>query len=232
MKHEPVQITYSKVQEAIECLLSELGEEREDDPFKNLNDTLIRQFSINLRNLNEHLMAIHSFKEYYQKCVELELITGRRIHKGDTLHWISRYYLQLKDYENAFRYSILTFLDDVISEKLKTKNVNGEICIYNSMNAPICKILQLYFHMPKVNLENLRDNAIKVLQENPNILNPDLLIFKMREKGYQIPRYCDYKYYHPSYLYLREQYKRIQETEDKKEWEKFAAFLFSSVEGF
>lgn len=231
-KNKPVQIVFSEVQEAIECLLSELGEGREDDPFKNLNETLIRQFSLILRNLNQHLMSIHSFKEFYQKCVELELITGRRIHKGDTLHWIGRYYLELKDYENGFRYSILTFLDDTISEKQENKNANGEICISNSMNAPICQLLQLYFHMPKVNLKNLKDNAFRVLDKNPDIHNPELLIFKMREEGYQIPRYSDYRYYHPSYPYLREQYDRIKETDDSTEWEKFAAFLFSSVEGF
>jgi len=231
-RNEPVQIVFSEVQEAIECLLSELGEGREDDPFKNLNDTLIRKFSLILGDLNEHLMSIHSFKEFYQKCVELELITGRRIHKGDTLHWIGRYYLQLKDYENAFRYSILTFLDDIISEKQETKSANDEICITNSMSAPICKLLQLYFHIPKINLESQRDNALRVLDENPNIYNPELLIFKMREKGCQIPRYGDYRYYHPSYPYLRREYKRTKETDDFKEWEKFAAFLFSSVEGF
>ncbi len=177
-------------------------------------------------------MSIHSFKEFYQKCVEFELITGRRIHKGDTLHWIGRQYLELKDYENGFKYSIFTFLDDIISEKQKTKNSKGEICISDSMNAPICQLLQLYFHMPKINIKYLQDNAFRVLDENPSIYNPELLIFKMREKGYQVPRYVDYRYYHPIYPYLREQYEKIKETDNYKEWEKFAAFLFSSVEGF
>ena len=231
-RNEPVQIVFTKVREAIECLISELGEGREDDPFKNLNDTLIRVFSLVLWNLKQHLMSIHSFKQFYQKCIELESKTGKRIHKGDTLHWIGREYLELKEYENSFRYSILTFLDDIISEKQETKNANNEICIYNSMNAPICEMLQLYFHIPKINLENLRENSLDVLNDNPDILTPELLIFKMRENGYQIPRYSDYKYYHPSYPYLKEQYNRIKETADPKEWEKLSAFLFSSVEGF
>ncbi|MCK4487509.1 MAG: restriction endonuclease [Desulfobacterales bacterium] len=231
-ERQPVTIVFSHIQDALECCLSELGKGKKDDPFKNFHDTLIRQFAITLRNLNEHLMSIYAFKQFYQKCVALELETGERIHKADTLHWIARYYLQNGDVENAFLYAILCFLDDVISEVRKTTDLNGRILISDTMLVPICQMLQLYFHIPKVNLSILRENARKILEEDLTIINPEHLISKMRESGYQIPRYNDYKYYHPSYASLKRQYETIKETKDHREWEKFAAFLFSSVEGF
>ncbi len=231
-RKEPITIVFSKVQQAVEFLVSELGPGKGDDPFKNLNDTLIREFSLMLREIGQPLVSISSFKAFYQRCLELESTTGTKIHKAETLHWIARYYLQIEDYQNGFKYAILCFLDDVISEKQETKNANGEICIENSMDVPISQMLQLYFHIPKINLQHLRDNALNTLQKIPNINDPELLAFTMRQQGYQIPRYSDYTHYHPSYPYLREQYERIKEAEDAKEWERFAAFLFSSVEGF
>jgi hypothetical protein len=177
-------------------------------------------------------MSIHVLKAFYQKCIELESTAKKRIHKGDTLHWIARFFLQLKEYENSFKYCILCFLDDVLSEYHGTVDGNGNLCVTETMDAPITSILQFYFHIPKVNLSSLKSNAFKVLEDNPEIIDPDHLIFVMRQKGSHVPRFSDYKYYNPSLHFLRNQYEKIKETNDPKEWEKFAAFLFSSVEGF
>jgi len=177
-------------------------------------------------------MAIYSFKEFYQKCLKLESINNFKIHKADTLHWIARFYLQLKEMENSFRYSILCFLDDVISEKLETKNSKDEILIGNSLDVPICHLLQFYFQVPQVNIENLKRTAMEILSNNLDILDPEKLVFAMRKKGHQIPRHTDYKYYNPSYVHLEKEYETVRGTDDDKKWEEFAALLFSAVEGF
>ncbi len=226
-------IVFSQIKNAVDFLLLELAPDKEDDPFKNLNDTLIRSFSLSLRyQLNEVPRAIYSFKEFYQKCLKLESIYNLKIHKADTLHWIARFYLQLKEMENSFRYSILCFLDAVISEKLETKNSKGQIIIGNSLDVPICHLLQFYFQVPQVNIENLKRAAMEILSNNPDILDPENLVFTMRKKGHQIPRYTDYKYYNPSYVHLEKEYEIVRETVDDKKWEEFAALLFSAVEGF
>lgn len=134
--------------------------------------------------------------------------------------------------ENSFRYSILCFLDDVISEKLETKNSKDEILIGNSLDVPICHLLQFYFQVPQVNIENLKRTAMEILSNNLDILDPEKLVFAMRKKGHQIPRHTDYKYYNPSYVHLEKEYETVRGTDDDKKWEEFAALLFSAVEGF
>lgn len=102
----------------------------------------------------------------------------------------------------------------------------------NVMNLGSSLLIQMLFHIPKVTLEKLRGNAIGILKKNNAIVNPEILSFHLQENGYQLPRYNDYKYYNPSYSYLRDQYNQIKKSGDFSAWEKFAALLFTSVTGF
>ena len=54
----------------------------------------------------------------------------------------------------------------------------------------------------------------------------------MRQEGKQVPKFSDYRYYQPPLHFLKNKYGEIKKSENAKEWEKFAAYLFSSVEGF
>lgn len=226
----PPLINYSQVRESVQFLLSELGAGKQDDPFKDVSKVLIRDFAHKLAALGQHLMSIYVFKEFHQKCVELELSSGTRIHKGDMLYFIGLYYLQIPNaQETAFKYCILSFLEDVIAESVDN---NRPSTVLNAMELGSAHLLQFAFHMPKINLERLREKAILILKDSPTILNSEMLFFYIQKTGYQSPRYNDYKYYNPSYPHLKDRYKEIKAKKDAKAWEEFAALLFSSVRGF
>lgn len=227
-----VQINFNEINEIIETLRGITGKGKEDDPFRNLNDTLFRQFSLTLANLNQLQLAINSFKRYYEKCLELEIENNERMHKGDTLHWIGRYYYQLGRYNEAFYFWILTYLEDILSEFYKTTNARNEVCTPEALKAPVSELLQLYFDIPFINLLELRNNSMKLLENETDIIfNPEVLKFKLRNAGYQTPRLIDYQSYHPNIPYLRLIYNRVKATNDFKLWEQFAAFLLSSIDG-
>lgn len=228
-----VELRWDDLDDIIQTLEKDTGKGLEDDPFKNFNDTLFRKFSLILgRVIGDKQLAINSFKRYYERCLELELENNERIHKAETLHWIGRFYYELRKFDEAFYYWILTFLDDILSEYYKTTDTYGKICMPNSLDAPVCKLLQLYFDVPVINLQNLKKNSMELLEnESDTILNPELLKFKLREVGYQTPRLIDYQSYRPNISYLKSMYNKASETNDFKLWEQFAAFLFSSIDG-
>jgi tetratricopeptide (TPR) repeat protein len=228
-----VLLKWNVVNDAIKCLEEITGKDPQEDPFKNLNDTLFREVSLFLGMTPDNKqLGINSFKRYYEKCLELELKNDKRIHKGDTLHWIGRFYYELKKFDEAFYYMILDFLDDILSEFYRTTDTNGQVCISDSLRAPVCEVLQLYFDIPIINLQNLRNNALQLLSnEEDIILNPEVLKFKLRQAGHQTPRLVDYQSYHPNLPYLRSMYDRIKLSNDFILWEQFAAFLLSAVDG-
>lgn len=228
-----VPINFNEVNDIIESLGNITNKGETDDPFKNLNDTLFRHFSLILAQLNEKQLAIHTLKRYYEKCLELEIENNERIHKGDTLHFIGRFYYHLQKFNEAFHFWVLTYLEDILSEYYKTTNINGEICIADSLKAPVCECLQLYFDIPLINLIGLKNNSLELLKEETDtILNPEILKFKLRNSGYQIPRLIDFQSYRPNIFYLRSIYNKIERTNDYKLWEQFAAFILSSIDGF
>ncbi len=228
-----IQINFNEVNEIIESLRNITGKGCVDDPFKNLNDTLFRQFSLRLRQLNQIPLAIHSFKRYYDRCLELEIENNERMHKGDTLHWIGRYYYELRKYDEAFHFWILTYLEDILSEFYKTVNDKDEICIHESLKSPVSELLQLYLDIPLINLVELKNNSINLLKNEGNLIfNPEILKFKLRNVGHQTLRLIDYQLYYPTIPYLRLIHDKIKKTNDFSLWEQFATFLLSSIDGF
>jgi hypothetical protein len=228
-----IKLEWSTVSDIVKCLEQTTGKGLIDDPFKNLNNTLFREFSLLLgRVLNDKQLAINSFKRYYEKCLELELQNNERIHKGDTLHWIGRFYYELAKFDEAFDYWILTFLDDILSEFYKTTDLKGNVCIPDALKAPVCELLQLYFDVPIINLQNLKNNSMKLLESETDIIfDPQVLKFKLRDAGHQTPRLIDYQSYHPDISYLKSIHNKAKQTDEPKLWEQFAAFLLSSIDG-
>lgn len=230
----PIQIVWNEVKDIIQCLEEITNKGLQDDPFKNLNDTLFRQFSLALgERIGDKQLGISSFKRYYERCLELELENNGRIHKGDTLYFLGKFHYELRKFDEAFYYWILAFLDDILSEFYKTVNVRSEVCIPESLRTPVCGTLQLYFDIPIINLQNLKNNSWKVLEnETDTIFDPEILKFKLRNAGRQTPRLVDYQSYHPHISYLKSIYDKAKRSSDPRLWEQFAAFLLSSIDGF
>ena len=228
-----VMLVWNEINDIIKWLENNTGRGLLDDPFKNLNDTLFRRLSLDLGSFpDQKQLAINSLKRYYEKCLGLELEYHQRMHKAETLFWIGRFYYELRMLEEAFHYWILTFLDDVLSEFYKTADANGHLCIPDSLRAPVCELLQLYFDVPIINLQNLRSRSIVLLERGgEHVLNPEELMFKLRNAGHQTPRLVDYQSYHPHISYLRSIHDEATRTNDPKLWEQFAAFLLSSIDG-
>lgn len=228
-------IPYHQLNEIISSLktITNKGND-EDDPFNNEADQLLfRQFGIMLKNLKQLQFAIHTFKELHSRTLELECIHNERIHKGDALFWVGDISFSLKKYDESFYYWILAFLDDIISEHYQTKQANGNLCIPDALKSNVLQVLQLYFDIPYISLEQLHKQAMEVLKDSTEkIYSPEGLIYVIRSKGYQIPRLIDYQSYKPKLDLFKVMYESIKENNDAKEWNQFAAFLFSSIEGF
>jgi len=227
-----IRIVWNEVNDVIKWLKENTGRDMTSDPFVNVNNTLFRDCGLLLGSqLGYKELGAYCFKEYYEKCVELELQSNTRVHKGDMLNWIGRYYYELKRYDEAFHYWILDFMEDVLSEFYNTK-IQGTICITDSLRAPVSEMLQLHFDVSLVNLVSLRSKIVALLESEADIiLNPDVLKFKLRHLGHQIPRLIDYRSYHPNIPYLTAMYERVVSTSDPNLWEQFAAFLLSSIDG-
>ncbi|MBN1683207.1 hypothetical protein JW865_06615 [Candidatus Bathyarchaeota archaeon] len=232
--NDRIELNFNQLNDIADVLVENTGKDMVNDPFTNNNNTLFREFSLTLGSgMAEKQLGIYFFKKFYEKCIELEINHGKRIHKGDTLNWIGRYYFELKQYHESFYYWILDYLEDILSEYYKTSSNQGELCISDAKRAPVCEMLQLYFGVPAINLKELYNNSIEVLKnENELILHPEILQFRLRNKGIQTPRLIDYRYYHPNLSYLKSTYNNILNYDDFKLWEKFAAYLLSSIDGF
>lgn len=227
-----IRIVWNEVNDVIKWLEDNTGKGLTSDPFLDVNNTLFRECGLLLGSLvNYKELGAYCFRRYYEKCVELELQSNTRIHKGDMLNWIGRYYYELKRYDEAFYYWILDFLEDTLSEFYKT-TIQGNVCITDSLRAPVSEMLQLHFDVPLENLVSLHNKSLALLASDTEIiLNPDVLKFKLRHLGHQIPRLIDYRSYHPSISYLTAMYGKITGTGDFSLWEQFAAFLLSSIDG-
>lgn len=226
-KHETQIIQFNEVNDFIRQLNDITGKGMPDDPYISMPDTLFRIFSTNLGKIHKQY-GIFSLKRYYEKCLGIEIDNNERLHKADILYFIGRYYLDLKNYKEAFYYWILSFLEDILSEFYKT---NPDI--ENSLKLPVYEWIQLEFDIPNINLIELRKNALALLQsEIDKILSPEVLKFKLRNAGHQPPKLIDYQSYHPNIPYRESLYKKITDTNDDKLWEQFVAFLLSSIDGF
>jgi len=227
-----IRIAWNDVNDVIKWLGENTGSGMINDPFLDVNNTLFRECGLLLGSgLNYKELGACCFKKYYEKCVELEIQSNTRIHKGDMLNWIGRYYYELTRYDEAFYYWILDFLEDVLSEFYKT-TIRGDVCVTDSLRAPVSEMLQLHFDVSSANLISLHDKIFTLLaSDDENVLNPDVLKFKLRHLGHQIPRLIDYRSYHPNIPYLTAMYEKIKSTDDFNLWEHFAAFLLSSVDG-
>jgi len=225
-------IAWNDVNDVIRWLGDNTGAGKANDPFADVNRTIFRTCGHVLgTELQYKELGIYCFRKYYEKCVELELQSNTRIHKGDMLNWIGRFYYELKRYDEAFYYWILDFLEDVLSEFYKT-STGGAICITDSVRAPVSEMLQNHFDVSLVNLINLHDKIVTLLRnETEIVLNPDILRFKLRHLGVQIPRLIDYRSYHPNIPYLVSMYQKVIETHSFSLWEQFSAFLLSSIDG-
>jgi hypothetical protein len=227
-----VMINWNDVSDVVNWLVENTGSGLHNDPFLDVNATCFRDFSLLLGSeLNYKELGLYCFKKYYEKCIELELDAGDKIHKGDMLNWIGRYYYELKRYDEAFYYWILDFLEDVLSEFYQT-TIRGNVCMTDSIRAPVSEMLQMHFDVPFENLISLHERVYEALMNDSEmVLNPNVLTFKLRRLGYNIPRLIDYKTYHPNIPYLRTMFQKITETADFVLWEQFAAFLMSAIDG-
>ena len=203
-------IGWSEVNDVIKWLKENTGHGMTSDPFVDVNNTLFRECGLLLGSrLNYKELGTYCFKKYYEKCVELERQCNVRIHKGDMLHWIGRYYYELTRYDEAFYYWILDFFEDVLSEFYKTK-IQENACMTDSLRAPVSELLQLHFDVSLENLISLHDKIFTLLtDEKDTVLNPDILKFKLTLMGYQIPRLIDYRSYHPNMQNSEQCMKRL-----------------------
>ena len=189
-----IEYRFSDIKGIIDSLCEITGRGETDDPFNNW-DTLFLKFSQMLATrINYKQFAIYSFKRLYERCLELEIENNIRMHKGDALHWIGRYYYEIGNHNMSCHFWILTYLEDILSEFYRTSFGDNIPCMPDSLNAPVFQTLQLYFDIPAVNLIELINVSKRLLdEETDTVFNPEILQFKLRNKGCQVPKLINYQ---------------------------------------
>jgi hypothetical protein len=220
---------WDSLYQAIHLLISETGRERTLDPFENADLLPWNDAGGQLIQRSMYLEALTLFQNFLDCCYNLQVQHNRRIHKGTPLQYLGMVNRLLGQFEQARRYHILAFIEDVI----RTENLPQE----GVVESPSSIVLITTYRMREAELISLQRFTHEKLQSNPQIFYPEKVLLEWTtsvEKSGEmlVARSKEEMLYKVNLPYLQSLHKEALKDTTGELFEELAYYLFSCVSGF
>jgi len=222
------QQTWGSIDEAIRILTEETRLDGTLDPFRNPDGLLWNDLALTLKAnglLSEALTVFHAFLD---RCYELQEEHSRRIHKGTPLQYLGLTYQALGQSEQARKYHILAFIEDVINARENPPNTI--VC------SPASIVLRRTYRMRETELQSIQDYVLGRPLIEILLYPEDLLLNWMaeneRNEQILIARSKEERLYKTNLFHLRRLINLASTDVSGEAMEFLAYYLFSCVDGF
>lgn len=203
------------------------------DPFKNPDGLFWNGVFFKFKDnkfYNEELTLARLFLDHY---LLLQQRHGKRIHKGTPLQYLGIAYFDLNQLEQARKYHLLAFIEDLITYLLNQGTTPPNTT--QLFSSPASIVLKQRFRVSDNDLLDLQmhvfNNGVTPIPTNPEAIY--LEWFRdVESKSKLVARSQEERLYKPNIPYLKELKRQAFSDPTGKSLELFAFYLFSCIDGF